>query len=151
MEWDTGDKVFNKHTWLASAAQEEPHPKGIRKLVVDRPGTGEASNVERLAHHARERGCHAVVFARDSDGPIGRRHKHVLAVVRGLQERGRPAIAGGYAVRELEAWVLAVLGSTKSEALADPAAQLHSSDRRSRRGLERPEAPAAPRCARSRP
>jgi hypothetical protein len=29
MEWDTGDKVFNKHTWLASAAQEEPHPTAL--------------------------------------------------------------------------------------------------------------------------
>jgi hypothetical protein len=56
MEWDTGDKVFNKHTWLASAAQEEPHPFAFRLACSDDGARSGATRSKADRSNEKQRG-----------------------------------------------------------------------------------------------
>lgn len=74
-----------------------------------------------LALMAKEAFCDVVGFCRDRDGDSDREQdvENAIDDVTGIQ------VAGGVAIEETEAWVLALLGETGSESHADPKSVLH--------------------------
>ncbi len=94
--------------------------KDIRKLVPNVPGAGDNANVRRVVQRARDLGCHAVVFIRDRDDDVGRVKKVETAIAEETKLNARMAIVGGVAVRELEAWLLALDGYKNADRLPSP-------------------------------
>lgn len=98
--------------------------KNIRSFQAGQHRSKELRNVLGAALHAKDAGCEALVFVRDRD----RRPECQVEIESGLREaEGRFAelkIAGGVAIEEIEAWILACRGERKSEAHRDAKAAL---------------------------
>ena len=82
----------------------------------------ETRRVLRLAQRAEERGC-VLVFTRDRDRDR-QREIDITAGVLEAQQKFSAAIVGGVAIEEIESWILALLGETKTERLPDPKRRL---------------------------
>ena len=83
----------------------------IRKLDSHRRMNAEVRNVLVAALDAREAGCSALVFARDTDGDEDRRRD----IEQGAQQAVESFRAMGAAHPRLEAWILALTGETHTE------------------------------------
>ena len=97
--------------------------KAIRKFRAGDHAKPESRNVMGLALQADERECDALVFVRDRDGDTEREKD----IEHGIERASREfpvRIVGGTANEELEAWILAMLGTRKSESFADPKTKL---------------------------
>lgn len=94
--------------------------KRIRKFRFGRPLEGETRSVLGLMIEAEEVGADVLVFVRDQDG-YRDREEAITEGLRLAREPGRfsPAVVGGVAVQEIEAWILALLGDARSERHAD--------------------------------
>lgn len=94
----------------------------LTKLQVGIGKKGEEQNVRRAFHHARKRGCDVLVFSRDRDGPrFAHREEDIERAISSLSsEHEGTAIVGAVAVEKLEAWMLAVSGTRRSEELRRP-------------------------------
>jgi hypothetical protein len=78
----------------------------------------ETRTVLGLALRAEEKKCDALVFVRDRDRDEGR-EQDLEAGISDASARFSLTIAGGMAVEETEAWILALLGERGSERHAD--------------------------------
>ncbi len=93
--------------------------KRIRKFQAGKHAQPETRNVLGLVNEAEEARCDALVFVRDQDGYVDRQ-ADIDEGIRLAHERGfGPALVGGVAVQEIEAWVLALLGERSTEHHAD--------------------------------
>ena len=97
--------------------------KTIRKFKAGDHAKPEFRNVMGLALQADERECDALVFVRDRDGDL-EREKDIEQGIELASKRFRVRIVGGTANEELEAWILAMLGTRKSESFADAKTKL---------------------------
>jgi hypothetical protein len=97
--------------------------KAIRKFRAGAHAKPESRNVMGLALQADELECHALVFVRDRDGDPEREEDVEQGIERASREF-RVRIVGGTANEELEAWILAMLGTRKTESFSDPKAKL---------------------------
>jgi hypothetical protein len=98
--------------------------KKISKFRAGDHARPETRNVLGLALRAEELGCNALVFVRDRDRDP-EREADIEAGLRRARDLGlKPAIAGGVAIEELEAWLLAILGERGSERHPDAKAVL---------------------------
>ena len=99
--------------------------KRIRKFRLAKHGDAETHNVLGLLVEADEVGADVLVFVRDQDGDE-ERERAVKEGIRLAREDGRfhAKVAGGVAVQEIEAWLLAMLGERRSEDRADPKTHL---------------------------
>lgn len=93
--------------------------KRIRKFQAGKHAQPETRNVLGLMNEAEEARCDALVFVRDQDG-YADRQEHIEVGIR-LVRAGdfAPALVGGIAVQEIEAWVLTLLGERRTEHHAD--------------------------------
>jgi hypothetical protein len=104
--------------------------KKIRKYRSGQNAQRETRNVLGLMVEAEELGCDAVVFVRDRDGDA-ERQADIEEGIRLARDRGfAPALVGGVAIEEIEAWILAAMGEVRSERHGDAKAVLEE-----RRGL----------------
>ncbi len=94
--------------------------KDIRKMKVGgafaTPHRDER-NVRALALHARQLGCDVVVFLRDDDHERGRAEAIRAGIEWARARQGAPKMAGGIPKRNLECWLLALTGRSKTERL----------------------------------
>ena len=87
---------------------------------VRREGLGpEGKTLLGLALLAEERGCDALVFARDRDGDEDR-EREIDDALKLAKERFTTRIAGSVAVEEIESWLLSMLSERRAEEHADP-------------------------------
>jgi hypothetical protein len=113
-------RVAGKKTWTVASAQRW---RSVRKFQAGNHRAPETRTVMGLALRAVESGCDAVVFSRDRDGDREREQD----VERGIElarQTFSMAIIGSVAVEEIEAWVLALLGETRSEQRPSPKERL---------------------------
>jgi len=93
--------------------------KNIRRYRARSPLSADARNLAAAALDAAEANCDSLVFARDQDGDIERH----AALEDGIAEANSKflaiKVAGGLAVRSIEAWVLAGKGDLHSESTTD--------------------------------
>jgi hypothetical protein len=93
--------------------------KNIRKLKVNAPDAGDARNVHAAALHARERAASVLAFTRDRDRKPERERDIERAI--GVVETGDALrVAGGVAIENIEAWLLALAGEAGSESVRHP-------------------------------
>lgn len=64
---------------------------------------------------AIEKGCDAIVFVRDEDGEPGRDEAIEQTIAEVANGWSEIHLAGGLAIVDLDSWILALLGGTKSE------------------------------------
>jgi hypothetical protein len=98
--------------------------KRIRKFRFNDPLHAETQNVLGLMIEAEEAGADVLVFVRDHDGYPDRQLDIEEGIRRSRQGDFKPAVVGGVAVQEVEAWILALLGEHRSEGHADAKAVL---------------------------
>jgi hypothetical protein len=98
--------------------------KDVRKLKPNAAGDGDAKTIAGLALHAKERGCHALVFLRDRDGSQARERVIRDAIAKESQRGTR--IAGGVPIEVLECWLLALKGETNAHTDANPVTSLEA-------------------------
>jgi hypothetical protein len=91
--------------------------KDIRKLRAGEFRTAEMRNVHGAALHAQEAGADVLAFTRDRDG----RHEREREIERAIAElvADNRQVIGGVASQQIEAWVLALLGESRTELLSD--------------------------------
>ena len=94
------------------------------KYSVGRADHGDKANVRRLLLDATERQVDVVAFTRDQDGEPAREVAIDGAIAAHTAETEHPAVAGGVAVRTIDAWCLALQGALGSEAERSPKAKL---------------------------
>jgi len=109
--------------------------KNLKKLRVNAPDRGDARNVHAASMHAAENGADVLVFARDRDHEMTREAEVERAIEEASRDH-RVTIAGGVAVENLEGWLLAIGGETKSESIRHPEKEM------ARIGLVEKNAPA---------
>jgi hypothetical protein len=97
--------------------------KTIRKYKAGERAKPESRTVMGLALEADERGCDALVFVRDRDGDLERETDVEQGIERASRQFGL-RIVGGTANEELEAWLLAMLGTRRSESFTDAKTKL---------------------------
>jgi len=97
--------------------------KAIRKYKAGDHAKAEERTVMGLALRADELECDLLVFVRDRDGDR-ERERDVERGIERASKRFSVRIVGGTANEELEAWILAILGTPRSEALTDAKAKL---------------------------
>ncbi len=102
--------------------------KTIRKFKAGDHAKPEARNVMGLALKADEARCDALVFARDRDGDRDREADVEDGIARATRSFG-VRIVGGTANEELEAWILAMLGTHRSESYSNPKEKLENDHR----------------------
>ena len=89
--------------------------KRIRKFQAGKHAKPETRNVLGLVNEAEEARCDALVFVRDQDGEADR-EASIDEGIRLARERGfGPAMVGGVAIQEIEAWILALLGERPTQ------------------------------------
>lgn len=88
--------------------------KKIRKYRAGDHARAERRNVLGVAEMARDAGAQVVLFVRDRDGDESRGREIETAIPDAEQIHGM-RIAGGVAIEEIEAWLLALLGESDSE------------------------------------
>lgn len=93
--------------------------KRIRKYRFGQPLSGEVRSVLGLMIEAEEAKADVLVFVRDQDGYRDREEAIEEGVRRAREGDYSPAVVGGVAVQEIEAWILALLGESRSERHAD--------------------------------
>jgi len=98
--------------------------KSIHKLRFKPPVRGEVQNVLGLMVEADEVGADVLVFVRDQDGYADRQDDVEEGIRQAVARGYGPAIVGGVAVQEIEAWILALLGERRTEGHADAKAVL---------------------------
>ncbi|MCK6685844.1 MAG: hypothetical protein L6R30_25895 [Thermoanaerobaculia bacterium] len=104
--------------------------KNIRSFKVGGHRTAESRKVLGAAQMAKEANCDVLAFTRDRD----RSHERQRDVEVGMTEAGEELeVAGGVAIENLDAWILALRGERESESLADPKSKL------SERGIQTTE------------
>jgi hypothetical protein len=94
--------------------------KKIPKFRAGDHAHPETRNVLGLALKADDMRCNALVFVRDRDRDEGRQADIENGIKLAQSKFPDLAIAGGVAVEEIEAWILAILGERRSEHHADP-------------------------------
>lgn len=97
--------------------------KNIRKFRAGDHAKPEERTISGLALRAVESRCDALVFVRDRDRDLQREEDVENGIARAANDHGI-AIVGGTANEELEAWILAMLGTSRAESLADPKKKL---------------------------
>lgn len=98
--------------------------KTIRKYRAGAHASAEARNVVGLALRARDLRCDAVAFVRDRDGDRDRERDLENGIERARELFPALRIAGGVAIEEIEAWLLAIRGERGSESVTDPKGRL---------------------------
>ncbi len=93
--------------------------KNIRKLKVNAPDAGDARNVHAAALHAKERAAGVLAFTRDRDRKP-ERQADIERALEGVESDGALRVAGGVAIENIEAWLLALAGEVGSEAVRHP-------------------------------
>jgi hypothetical protein len=88
--------------------------KEIRKFRAGDHRSAETRNVLGAALRAREAGADALIFSRDRDR-VPTRERDIEDGVGAASKEIGIGIAGGTAIEDLDAWVLACLGITNSE------------------------------------
>ncbi|NUQ74927.1 MAG: hypothetical protein HUU21_15360 [Polyangiaceae bacterium] len=94
--------------------------KKIAKFRAGDHAHPETRNVLGLAVKADDMRCDALVFVRDRDRDEDRQADIENGIKLAQSKFPDLAIAGGVAVEEIEAWILAILGERRSERHADP-------------------------------
>jgi hypothetical protein len=97
--------------------------KTIRKFKAGDHAKPESRNVMGLALQADERQCDALVFVRDRDRDL-ERETDIEQGIESASRRFGVRIVGGTANEELEAWLLAMLGTRTSESFPDAKTKL---------------------------
>lgn len=97
--------------------------KSVRKFRAGDHAKPEERTVLALALQADEGECDALVFVRDRDRD-GDRERDIERGIARASEMFGVKVVGGTANEELEAWILAMLGTPKSETFADAKATL---------------------------
>lgn len=98
--------------------------KRIRKFRAGNHAQPETRNVLGLMNEAEEARCDVLVFVRDQDGDDDRRASIEAGIRIACDGRFTPALVGGVAIQEIEAWVLALRGERNAESHADAKAVL---------------------------
>lgn len=98
--------------------------KRIRKFQAGKHAQPETRNVLGLMNEAEEAGCDVLVFVRDQDGYQDRQESIKAGIRLSIDGRFEPALVGGVAIQEIEAWILALLGERGSERHTDAKAVL---------------------------
>ncbi|MEW5851370.1 MAG: hypothetical protein AB2A00_21455 [Myxococcota bacterium] len=107
--WEIGDAIIWKY---------------IRKYRSGDHRTPEQRNLLGALLLAHEKGLSGVVFSRDRDGDVEREHQFNQALARAAGQFPSLTLAGGMAVEEIEAWVLAMRGDKRAERHRDPKQEL---------------------------
>jgi len=84
----------------------------------------ETRNVLGAALRARQAGCEALVFVRDRDGDPDRADDIEAGLREAASIVATTRVAGGVAIRDIEAWVLACRGTIDSQSVRDTKAAL---------------------------
>ena len=103
--------------------------KNIRKYRAQGPTPAEEHNVLGLAHEARRASADVVAFIRDADNDPERPATIDRAILKARSEFPTLGVIGGTAVRAIEAWILALLGTRRSEHLTKPRARAQLAER----------------------
>jgi hypothetical protein len=98
--------------------------KRIRKFKAGKHAQPETRNVLGLMLEAEEARCDALVFVRDQDGYADRQASIEAGILLANDGGYEPALVGGVAIQEIEAWILALLGERNTERHADAKAVL---------------------------
>ncbi|MEO5730993.1 MAG: hypothetical protein ABI134_14160 [Byssovorax sp.] len=98
--------------------------KRIRKFKAGKHAQPETRNVLGLMLEAEEARCDALVFVRDQDGYADRQASIETGILLANDGDYEPALVGGVAIQEIEAWILALLGERSTERHADAKAVL---------------------------
>ncbi len=96
----------------------------IRKFKAGDHAQPETRNVLGLMNEAEEARCDALVFVRDQDGYVDRQESIEAGMMLARDSEFTPALVGGVAIQEIEAWVLALLGERRSEQHTDAKREL---------------------------
>jgi hypothetical protein len=95
--------------------------KSIPKYRAGAHRENERRAVLGLIQMAKERGFDCVAFCRDQDGDLDRQRAIDTAIAEApMLFANCPAIIGGVAIQNVEAWILAYAGVAKSESLSKP-------------------------------
>ena len=97
----------------------------IPKYSVGRADHGDEASVRRLLFDATERQVDVVAFTRDQDDEPARSEAVDRAIAAHTAGTEHPAVAGGVAVRTIDAWCLALNGARCSESVRYPKEKLH--------------------------
>lgn len=97
--------------------------KHIRKYRAGDRASPERRNVLGVAAMARDVGAEVLVFVRDRDADASR-GAEIDGAIPAAETINEIRVAGGVAIEEIEAWLLALLGQRGSEALSDAKAVL---------------------------
>ena len=94
--------------------------KAIRKFRVGAYKHVDTQNILGMTLMAKERGCDVLVFSRDRDGDEERER----AVETGIRQASNeiedaPRIAGGVAIEEVESWIIALAGRSRSQQMGE--------------------------------
>jgi hypothetical protein len=100
--------------------------KRIRKFQAGKHAKPETRNVLGLVNEAEEARCDALVFVRDQDGDADREASIVEGLRLAYERDFGPALVGGVAIQEIEAWILALLGERHTEHHVDAKSVLAS-------------------------
>ena len=98
--------------------------KRIRKFKAGKHAQPETRNVLGLMLEAEEARCDVLVFVRDQDGYADRQASIEAGILQANDGGYEPALVGGVAIQEIEAWILALLGERNTERHADAKAVL---------------------------
>jgi hypothetical protein len=93
-----------------------------RHIVKLRPGkhrTPETRNVLGAVLHASEQGCAVLAFSRDRDGDLAREEAIAEGIAQAQREFPEVRVVGGLAIEQIESWVLAAGGRTRTESITD--------------------------------
>jgi hypothetical protein len=109
---DVGWSVTGACTW-----------KSIVKLRATGPTPNEERNVLGLVHEARRAKAAVVAFIRDANGDAERSQVLEAAIAKAASLFPTVRVIGGATIPVLEGWLLALLGTTKTEELSKTGAQ----------------------------
>ena len=93
-----------------------------RHIVKLRPGkfrAPETRNVLGAALHASEAGCAVLAFSRDRDGDVSREEAIAEGIAQAQRDFPEVRVVGGLAIEQIESWVLAAGGRTRTESITD--------------------------------
>jgi hypothetical protein len=93
-----------------------------RHIVKLRPGkfrAPETRNVLGAALHASEQDCAVLAFSRDRDGDLAREDAIAEGIAQAQHEFPEVRVVGGLAIEQIESWVLAAGGRTRTESITD--------------------------------
>jgi len=109
--------------WVVHDAIAWKHLRKYRSRNAGDPRHLDHHNALAAALKAKDAGCHAIVFVRDADNDEGR-PKAIGAAIDAIKaDHPSLRVAGGVAVRVIEAWILALTGVRSTEKMAGKTAK----------------------------